>query len=398
MSLGERALTRFVMADEEALETVANGGSMEVEKWAGMVASLLERLDYIVHNVFPMPRVPPAASFGPQYFPQQTSQSDASNSFPLASSNKENASPVDPQTSRATPPLSERVPDSQPQSSNDQANNTLPPPLAFLLATIRSSINSFFTEKPPHTVQRLAELILRPTAHYRTLPAYLRALDRVVSVTSSADVFPFQTQTSTAGQANGIHPGGAGGTYLPTDAFGGDDSLGGALLTPIPWLTNASFGSEDGSALEDATGEAITAQPPDAEIVGTTGAAENEDSAAAVVSSPPPDQSEEVPHARGPMVVGVEDMGLQDGKGVEMNLGEQGASADSQGADGANDSAASATEPQATGDSAAADKDGDIVLDDSKPKEGEESKTEGSSAESKREEKKTEAAETEKKD
>ncbi|KAJ5606228.1 hypothetical protein N7510_009009 [Penicillium lagena] len=391
------------MADEDALEAVANGGSMDVEKWAGMVASLLERLDYIVHNVFPMPRVPPAASFGPQYFPQQSPQSAATNSFPLASSNKENASPVDPQASRAPqtgtpPPLSERMPDSQPQSSNDQANNTLPPPLAFLLTTIRSSINSFFTEKPPHTIQRLAELILRPTAHYRTLPAYLRALDRVVSVTSSADVFPFQTQTSTAGPNGILHAGGAGSTYLATDAFGGDESLGGALLTPIPWLTNASFESEDGSALEDATGEAITAQPPDAEVDGTTGAAENEDSAAAVVSSPPPDQSEEVPHARGPPVVGVKDMGLQDGKGVEMNLGDHGAAADSQGTDGANDSASSATEPQNTGDSATADKDGDIVLDDSKPREGEESKTEASSAESKPEEKEAESAETEKKD
>lgn len=351
-----------------------------------------------------MPRVSPTASFGPQYIPQQSSQSVASNSFPLASSNKENASPVSPQASRVPqtgtpPPLSERVPDSQPQSSNDQANNTLPPPLAFLLTTIRSSINSFFTEKPPHTMQRLAELILRPTAHYRTLPAYLRALDRVVSVTSSADVFPFQTQTSTAGQPNGIVPSGAAGTYLPTDAFGGDDSLGGALLTPIPWLTNASFESEDGSALEDgmffllpvpfwvqlfdiympgfanwnttysAAGEAITAQPPDADIVGTTGAAEHDDSAAAVVSSPPPDQSDEVPHARGPQILGIEDMGLQDGKGVEMNLGDQGASEDSQGTDGANDSALSATEAQTTSDSATADKDGDIVLDDSKPKE-----------------------------
>ena len=36
--------------------------------------------------------------------------------------------------------------------------------------------------------------------------------------------------------------------------------------------------------------------------------------------SPPPADTEELPHARGPPVVGVEDMGLQDGKGVEMPL------------------------------------------------------------------------------
>lgn len=36
-------------------------------------------------------------------------------------------------------------------------------------------------------------------------------------------------------------------------------------------------------------------------------------------SSPQP---EEIPHARGPSVLGVEDMGLQDGKGVEMVLSD----------------------------------------------------------------------------
>lgn len=36
-------------------------------------------------------------------------------------------------------------------------------------------------------------------------------------------------------------------------------------------------------------------------------------------SSPQPD---EIPHARGPSVLGVEDLGLQDGKGVEMVLSD----------------------------------------------------------------------------
>ena len=71
-------------------------------------------------------------------------------------------------------------------------------------------------------------------------------------MTSSADVFPFQAQTTTASQPTGIvPPGGAGSTYLATDTFGGDDSMGGALLTPIPWLTNASFESEDAGLLQD---------------------------------------------------------------------------------------------------------------------------------------------------
>ena len=38
--------------------------------------------------------------------------------------------------------------------------------------------------------------------------------------------------------------------------------------------------------------------------------------------SPQSDPTEDVPHARGPPVVGVEDMGLQDGRGVEMTLSQ----------------------------------------------------------------------------
>ena len=38
------------------------------------------------------------------------------------------------------------------------------------------------------------------------------------------------------------------------------------------------------------------------------------------------DSSEAVPHARGPPVVGVEDVGLQNGRGVEMSLSTEEAS------------------------------------------------------------------------
>lgn len=95
----------------------------------------------------------------------------------------------------------------------------------------------------------------------------------------------------------------------------------------------------------------------------------------AVTTSPEP--SDEVPHARGPIVLGVEDMGLQDGKGVEMRLA----------ADGAADvpAAADTTTTQATEEQEKAeptgDKDGDIVLTDTNPKEGEEAQNEGPSTE-----------------
>ncbi|CAI7566987.1 unnamed protein product [Penicillium manginii] len=311
-----------------------------------------------------MPKAPPRSQPYTQFLSPQTD----TNNVPPESRNKENTAPGDPQSpaqpAAATTPLAstERVPDSQPQSSS-QASDALPPQLAQLLSSIRSSIQSFFTSKPPHTIQRFAELILRPTAHYRTLPAYLRAVDRVISVTSDAAIFPFTTPANTKPQPNGsVQPSNSAGTYLTPDyahSLGSDESLGGALLTPIPWLTNASFGAEGMSQMEDEdsgsaqghnmeTGESHvpdTAMPP----------IEPEDSAV-TAGSPPADSSEEVPHARGPPVLGVQDLGLQDGQGVEMTLGEQ--EPQGAGADGPADT------QQSTSDAIPADKDGDIVLDE----------------------------------
>ncbi|KAF3388321.1 hypothetical protein F1880_004201 [Penicillium rolfsii] len=351
------------MEYEEALEVVANGGSVDLEKWTGIVAPLLERLEYNVYNVFPMPTVPPS-SYNPQPFPPPSE----SNSVP-ESSNKENTAPGDPltthqpQVTTGSPSSSERVPDSQPQPPSPQPKNDLPPPLALLLGSIRSSIESYFMTKPPHTIQRLAELILRPRAHYNTLPAYLRAVNRVVSVTSGADVFPFSVQPSMNPQPNGLmHPTNSAGTYLTPDyasGLGSDESLGGALLTPIPWLTNVSFDGGDGSILEDQ--ETAATQSQEVELA-TTATAEGEEVPQITSTSPQADSSEEVPHARGPPIVGVQDLGLQDGKGVEMTLGEQ------VGQDGTSDLPA-AESNSAEGESRAADKDGDIVLDDTTPKD-----------------------------
>lgn len=204
-----------------------------------------------MYNMFPMPRM------RPEQIGQQTSTNHASdlqetNHTAPESSNKENAAPADPPGS---PRSSERVPDSQPQPSGTSPDDQLPPPLVLLLRAIRSSITSFFEEKPPHTIQRLAELILEPTKHYKTLPAYLRAVDRVVSVTSSADIFPFNTSSPANDQSNGlVHPGNSSGVYLAPDyahGLGSDESLGGALLTPIPWLNGSSFEGEDTNILDE---------------------------------------------------------------------------------------------------------------------------------------------------
>ena len=47
-----------------------------------------------------------------------------------------------------------------------------------------------FEGQPPFTIQRLAELILRPSEHHHTLPKYVSALKRLLSVTATRDAFP----------------------------------------------------------------------------------------------------------------------------------------------------------------------------------------------------------------
>lgn len=127
----------------------------------------------------------------------------------------------------------------------------LPPEIHQLLVSIIDTLQSLFSSYPPHTVQRLAELILNPRAHYRTLPAYLHALDRVVHVTSGANIFPLPPAIpDPASSASVLQNGplshadplsiswGNPTSQQPSSTFGGDESLGGALLTPIPWLRN----------------------------------------------------------------------------------------------------------------------------------------------------------------
>ncbi len=67
---------------------------------------------------------------------------------------------------------------------------TLPPQIVALVSEITTVLTADFPLYPPHTIQRLAEMILWPTRHYRSLPAYLHALDRVVHVTSGANMYP----------------------------------------------------------------------------------------------------------------------------------------------------------------------------------------------------------------
>ncbi|KAL2361939.1 hypothetical protein RJZ56_005155 [Blastomyces dermatitidis] len=360
--------------DEEVLEAVAKDGTMDYERWPSLLDPLIERLEHIIHNDFPMPTVPPpwsGAADNSSLIPSSYSTQEVNSQ---ANSNKENAPPSHLQTPPRRPPVptfpssasSERIPDSQPQSG--PTDDALPPPLVVILSSIKSTLKTYFPAKPPHTIQRLAELILRPTRDYRTLPAYLRAVDRVVSVSSGADIFPLPVSMPLPGGiidtslVNGVN--GAGGSSFAlsgNNALGSDESLGGALLTPIPWLNNVDLpggkgghgfvepdsspnSSGAGASSPGSSSPSSSAVPPresgamtqgelirqeqEAGVVPTTVQHEHQrqhQTASSLggegrVAEAQGDEVEEVPHARGPNILGVKDIGLQDGKGLEMSL------------------------------------------------------------------------------
>ncbi|KAL6236197.1 hypothetical protein BDW75DRAFT_229649 [Aspergillus navahoensis] len=332
-----------------------------------------------------MPEIPAeslsALAFHQQYLNPTTSFVHDPNPVP-SSSNKENTTPSGHQTTPQHPPTdlvlpssssAERIPDSLPASQAGAATATLPAPLLLILQSIQSTLRSLFSSKPPHTIQRLAELILRPNAHYRTLPAYLRALDRVVSVTSSADVFPFPMQSGAAtAQPNGSLNGAQTTFSLPDDALGSDEALGGALLTPIPWLSNSSSPGPEGTGVNEVSiattsstlQNQLLTQPADPttqqDVNGGGNILEGE-----MTTEP----TEEVPHARGPSVLGVRDMGLQDGKGIEMTLLGKETEADALSsteelAAGAGTTESRTQDQQEVDANTDADGDGDITLSD----------------------------------
>lgn len=228
-------------------------------------------------------------------------------------------------------------------------------------SSIRNTLSTNFAKHPPHTVQRLAELVLEPKRRYKFLPPYLRALDRIVSVSSPLTIFPLpQAVLPTAG-------GLLNGTTTPTNSqsstLGSDESLGGALLTPIPWLQNRAQNeliSESTELVDGPNGQGrietvtvgmlrgdqrqetsaqISSAHPDGETLPSTGPVtqgellRQEQEAGIVLNNPHTlttsptriagemdgggsvletvESEEETPHARGPEEIGMEDTGPQ---------------------------------------------------------------------------------------
>ncbi|KAH6651171.1 hypothetical protein F5144DRAFT_626116 [Chaetomium tenue] len=247
------------------LEKAALDGSMDYSAWPELLHTVLSRIEKIAHTEFPIPNIPPptqpARPPSPRFLAPLPSSDpfDAPDQGETSSSqgtNKENADPSLPSAATGASASTNVAPGSSTSSQQPTSTDSLPKPIADMLDEILSILRTNFPQYPPHTVQRLSELVLRPRQHYRHLVPYLHALDRVVHVTSGANVYPLPPAVPDVGAmsllANGAGGGSAGSLSIDTAAansLGSDEALGGALLTPIPWLTRRAngSGSEDGS-------------------------------------------------------------------------------------------------------------------------------------------------------
>ncbi|KAI1491040.1 hypothetical protein F5X96DRAFT_633498 [Biscogniauxia mediterranea] len=233
--------------EDEILRNVANGGSIDYSVWPALLPRIVSRIEKIAHDEFPIPRLPPAMIILPSSIPQPATQadSDTAENFmtPLPSSPIEPSSSASSQdTNKENTPNAPRTtapPTSAPASTAAPLPaGTLPGQIVSMLTEIISTLKSTFPTYPPHTVQRLSELVLNPTHHYRSLATYLHALDRVVHVTSGLNIYPLPPTVSDI-SAGGLLPNGTcDGVPMSSQwaAPGSDEALGGALLTPIPWL------------------------------------------------------------------------------------------------------------------------------------------------------------------
>ncbi|KAI0473649.1 hypothetical protein GGR56DRAFT_648413 [Xylariaceae sp. FL0804] len=247
-----RPAVTMEMDEDGILRTVADGGSMDYSVWPALLPRLVARLEKTAHHEFPIPKLPPpppaaAAAIIPSSLPLPSTaqpEADATENFlsPLPSSPANPPSASSSQDAdKENTPIAPRTTDPALSAPAPLPPGTLPPQIADMLAEIISTLTSNFPTHPPHTIQRLAELVLMPRQHYRTLTSYLHALDRVVHVTSGLNTYPLPpVHTGMSILPDGLSDGSPDPS--PWLNPGGDEALGGALLTPIPWLQTHQHG------------------------------------------------------------------------------------------------------------------------------------------------------------
>ncbi|KAH8728320.1 hypothetical protein GQ44DRAFT_769306 [Phaeosphaeriaceae sp. PMI808] len=339
---------------ESLLQTAAEEGALDSAEWPKTLQYILHRLDDIVAD-FPHPPTDSISAIEPDSAPRPQNLASSQESH---STDKEN----DPPATRSRPPV---------PAFSAPGSQSLPQDVATFYSSIRAALSKNFAHHPPHTVQRLAELILEPKKKYKFLPPYLRALDRVVSVSSPLTLFPLpQAVLPTTGN---LLNGTASAINTQTPTLGSDESLGGALLTPIPWLQNRGQnelvsesteivdGPNGAGRIETVTVGMLTARQrpetasntvaqiasshPEGESLPSTGPVtqgellRQEQEAGIVLNNPHSlttsptratygeaegagtiletvEGEEEAPHARGPEMIGMEDTGPQNNPGT----------------------------------------------------------------------------------
>ncbi|CCT62858.1 uncharacterized protein FFUJ_00545 [Fusarium fujikuroi IMI 58289] len=343
-----------VDSDNGPLTLFATGAAVEKDVWPAVRSDIIARLDKIAHNEFPIPKLPPPP---PAHQPPVEVRASAPSS-PQAESSQE--------TNKETS-ATESLPATQ------VIDGALPKQLADMVIDIRKHLETFETH-PPHTIQRLAELILRPRAHYRAVAAYLHAVDRVVQVTSSTKTYPLPPPIPdmSSMHLNGEDPKdpavSVSWSNPTTAALGTDEALGGALLTPIPWLTRrspessqdtpgAQIHSESTETIEGPNGVgsietvsvSVNGIPSTGHARGVTqGELLRQEQRAGVVpvsqlsraqevvlegermtmddeeDEEPREEEDEIPHARGPEEIGMSDTGPQSTTTSFMSEGSMG--------------------------------------------------------------------------
>ncbi|KAK0273526.1 hypothetical protein LTR35_012276 [Friedmanniomyces endolithicus] len=251
------------MSVNTILEEAARDGSIDITEWPRVLENVLQKLHDIVHTGFPVPSLPFPAPFLPIIDPEVVASTpppairehddlpdaDENDAPPNSqSSTKENDEPTDIAARRAAGrgfEINHVHPPVHPPDSIEAEPGTLHPDLLSSYQSSARVLERDFSHSPPYTIQRLAELVLYPKKHYRFLPAYLRALDRTVSVTSPHSEFPLPSLTATVN--GGFLTNGDGGSITEREGLGSDESLGGALLTPIPWLRNVGSNAITGN-------------------------------------------------------------------------------------------------------------------------------------------------------
>ncbi|KAK8064858.1 hypothetical protein PG994_007496 [Apiospora phragmitis] len=227
-------------------------------------------LNNITHDDFPIPQMPPpppATNMTSMAHHLGTSDSEDTENFlaPLPSSPTEPPSTTSSQeTNKENTPMAPRttaptLPAAAPAVAEPLPPGTLPPQVTAMLNEITTTLMSTFPTYPPHSVQRLAELVLAPKEHYKSLPTYLHALDRVVHVTSGLNVYPLPPAVPDASSIS-LLPNGATNALAPSPwaAPGSDEhgSQGQGGLSPTSSQTDSS--SAAGDRANDSEGELRT--------------------------------------------------------------------------------------------------------------------------------------------